>query len=231
MGRVDIFTTVHKAIRGLIYDLSMMLQTADFTDERARNACLAALEHFLELLHEHAGYEDRTVFAATHKFEPELIDKLEEEHHQIAAHLDQVHKSIARVKSATTDQERIEAGAELNRSANKFIAFYLGHLANEEDTVLPATFKYFGDQELMGMRAEVQRTTTPARFAEWMRWMFPSVNIHELTDYFRTLKAHAPPPFYEAMSQVAHMALGELRWRDLQMRAGLTDPASLTQKE
>jgi hemerythrin-like domain-containing protein len=230
MGRVDIFTTVHKAIRALIYDLSMMLQTADFTDERARSACLAALEHFLELLHEHAGYEDRTVFAASRKFEPEIIDKLEEEHHQIAAHLDQVHKSIARVKSAATDQERIEAGAELNRSANKFIAFYLGHLAHEEDTVLPATFKYFSDQELMGMRAEVQKTTTPARFAEWMRWMFPSVNVNELTEYFRTLKAHAPPPFYEAMSQVAHMSLGELRWRDLQILAGLTDPAALTQK-
>lgn len=230
MGRVDLFTTVHKAIRALIYDLSMMLQTTDFTDERARNACLAGLEHFLELLHEHAGYEDRTVFAATHRFEPETIDQLEEEHHQIAAHLDQVHKSIGRVKSAATDQERIEAGAELNRSANKFIAFYLGHLAREEDTVLPATFKYFSDQELMGMRAEVQRTTTPARFAEWMRWMFPSVNINELTEYFRTIKAHAPPPFYEAMSQVAHMSLGELRWRDLQIRAGLTDPASLTQK-
>jgi hemerythrin-like domain-containing protein len=230
MGRVDLFTTVHKAIRALIYDLSMMLQTADFTDERTRNACLAALEHFLELLHEHAGYEDRTVFAATHKFEPEIIDKLEEEHQQIAAHLDQVHKSIAKVESATTDQERIEAGAALNRSANKFIAFYLGHLAHEEDTVLPATFKHFGDQELMGMRAEVQRTTTPARFAEWMRWMFPSVNINELTDYFRTLKAHAPPAFYDAMSQVAHMSLGELRWRDLQNRSGLSDSASLTQK-
>lgn len=230
MERVDLFTTVHKAIRALIYDLSMMLQTADFTDERARNACLAALEHFLELLHEHAGYEDRTVFAATRRFEPELIDKLEEEHHEIAAHLDQLHNSIARVKSATTDQERIEAGAELNRSANNFVAFYLGHLAHEEETVLPATLKHFGDQELMGMRAEVQRTTTPARFAEWMRWMFPSVNINELTEYFRTIQAHAPPSFYEAMSQVAHMSLGELRWRDLEIRAGLTEPVSLAQK-
>jgi hemerythrin-like domain-containing protein len=221
MGRVDLFTTVHKAIRALIYDLSMMLQTADFTDERARNACLAALEHFLELLHEHAGYEDRTVFAATHKFEPEIIDRLEAEHHQIGTHLDQVHHSIDRVKAATTDQERIEAGAGLNRSVNQFIAFYLGHLAHEEDTVLPATFKYFTDEELTGMRAEVQKTTTAARFAEWMRWMYPSVNINELTEMFKGLKAHAPPPFYEAMSQVAHMSLGELRWRDLQLRAGL----------
>jgi hemerythrin-like domain-containing protein len=230
MGRVDLFTTVHKAIRALIYDLSMMLQTADFTDERARNACLAALEHFLELLHEHAGYEDRTVFAATQRFEPQIIDTLEEEHHEIAVHLDQVHKSIARVKAAGTDQERIEAGAELNRSVNKFIAFYLNHLAHEEDTVLPATFKYFTDEELTGMRAEVRRTTTPARFAEWMRWMYPSVNINELTEMFQTLKAYAPPPFYEAMSQVAHMSLGELRWRDLQLRAGLTDATTRTQK-
>lgn len=230
MGRVDVFTTVHKAIRALIYDLGLMLQTADFTEERARNASLAALEHFLELLHEHAGYEDRTVFAATYRFEPETIDTLEAEHHQIAAHLDQVHKSIARVKAAETDQERIEAGAELNRSVNKFVAFYLGHLAHEEDTVLPATFKYFTDEELMGMRAEVQRSTTPARFAEWMRWMYPNVNINELTETFRGLKAHAPRPFFEAMSQVAHMSLGELRWRDLELRAGLTEQASVAQK-
>jgi hypothetical protein len=51
--------------------------------------------------------------------------------------------------------------------------------------------------------------------------MYPSVNINELTEMFKGLKAHAPPPFYEAMSQVAHMSLGELRWRDLQLRAGL----------
>jgi len=229
MGHVDLFTTVHKAIRGLIYDLGLMLQTTDFTDERGRNASLAALEHLLELLHEHAGYEDRTVFAATHRFEPEIIDKLEEEHHRIDTDLDQVHKSIAKVKSASTDQEHIEAGAELNRSVNRFVAFYLSHLANEEDTVLPATLKHFNDQELMEMRAEVHRTTTPARFAEWMRWMFPSVNINELTAYFRGIQEHAPPPFYEAMCQVAHMSLGELRWRDLQIRAGLTEPASLAQ--
>src|SRR5689334_18787567 len=128
MGRVDLFTTVHKAIRALIYDLSTMLQTADFTDPQAKKACLAALEHFLELLHEHAYYEDTTVFAATRRFEAAIIDKLEEEHHQIDVHLDRVHKSIEALKAANTDEQQIEAGAVLNRSVNRFIAFYLGHL-------------------------------------------------------------------------------------------------------
>src|ERR1022692_3642552 len=124
MQRVDLFTTVHKALRALIYHLSTMLQTADFTDERATTASLAALEHFLELLHEHAMHEDRTVFAETHKFEPEMVDELEAEHHQIDVHLDQVHKSSARVLAATTNEERIAAGDSLNRAVNNFIAFY-----------------------------------------------------------------------------------------------------------
>src|SRR5271167_539074 len=221
MQRVDLFTTVHKALRSLIYHLSMMLQNADFTDERATKASLAALDHFLELLHEHAMHEDRTVFAETHKFEPEMVDKLEEEHHEIDVHLDQVHKSIARVQAATTDGERIEAGDALNRSVNNFIAFYLTHLTHEEATVLPATWKYFTDEQLVGMRIDVQRHTPPARFAEWMRWMFPAMNINELVDMFRGLKAHAPPPFYDAMCQVANVSLGEVGWRSLQLRAGL----------
>src|SRR4051812_8769660 len=100
MPRVDLFTTVHKAIRALIYHLGTMLQTADFADEGTAKACLAALEHFLELLHEHAGYEDRTVFAAMRKFEPEMIDQLESEHGELGVRLDRVHQSIDRVKAA-----------------------------------------------------------------------------------------------------------------------------------
>jgi hemerythrin-like domain-containing protein len=221
MQRVDLFTTVHKALRALIYHLSTMLQTADFTDERATTASLAALEHFLELLHEHAMHEDRTVFAATHKFEPAMIDKLEAEHHDIGEQLDQVRKNIARVQAAKSNEERIEAGDALNRSVNNFIAFYLTHLAHEEATVLPATWKHFTDEELVGMRIDVQRNTPPARFAEWMRWMFPAMNINELVGMFRGLKSHAPQPFYEAMCQVANVSLGEVGWRSLQQRAGL----------
>jgi hemerythrin-like domain-containing protein len=221
MQRVDLFTTVHKALRSLIYHLSSMLQTADFTDEQATKASLAALDHFLELLHEHAMHEDRTVFAETHKFEPELVDELEAEHKEIDKHLEQVHKASAQVLAATSREDRIAAGDTLNRAVNNFIAFYLTHLTHEEATVLPATWKHFTDEQLVAMRIDVQRNTTPGRFAEWMRWMFPAMNINELVDMFRGLKAHAPPPFYEAMCQVANVSLGEVGWRSLQLKAGL----------
>jgi hemerythrin-like domain-containing protein len=219
--RVDLFTTVHKALRALIYHLSNMLQTADFADERAAKASLAALHHFLELLHEHAMYEDKTIFAATHQFEPKMIDELEAEHKQIDVRLETINKTIAQIEGATTPQERIGGGAALNRAVNDFIAFYLAHLVKEEVTVLPASQKYFNDEQLTAMRTEVQRSTQPARFAEWMRWMFPAMNINELVGMFKGLKMHAPPPFFDAMCQMANVSLGELGWRTLQQRAEL----------
>jgi hypothetical protein len=175
----------------------------------------------MEMLHEHAMYEDKTVFAATRKFDPEMVDSLEAEHHEIDRWQSLVDNGVNRVQAATTRDERIAAGAELNRSVNEFIAFYLGHLAHEERTILPATFKYFSDDELIAMRVAVQRSTTPGRFEEWMRWMFPAININELVGIFAGLKAHAPVPFYEAMSQIARVSLGEVRWQKVVDKAGL----------
>src|SRR5690242_323529 len=128
MPRVDLFTTVHKALRALISHLNMMLSTADFTDEKNAKAALAELQHLMEMLHEHAMYEDKTVFAATRKFDAPLVDKLEEEHHQIGNWQSLVDASVAKVQSATTTEERVAAGEELNRAVNNFIAFYLTHL-------------------------------------------------------------------------------------------------------
>jgi hemerythrin-like domain-containing protein len=228
MLRVDLFTTVHKALRALIYHLGSMLQTADFADEEHAKDAVAELKHLMEMLHEHAMYEDKTVFAATRKFDAEMVDALEAEHQELGQRQLAVDNIVKRVETATSAEERIAAGDELNRTVNEFIAFYLAHLMREERTILPATWKYFSDEELLGMRVAVQKSTSPGRFEEWMRWMFPAINMNELTGIFRGLSAHAPRPFFEAMSQIARVSLGEVRWRKVQERAGLT--AEVTQQ-
>lgn len=221
MQRVDLFSTVHKALRAVIYHLSTMLQTTDFGDEKIANETLANLEHFFELLHEHAAYEDTTIFAAMRRFDNEMVDKLEGEHKAIPGLSAAVEADIAKVRGAKTPEERIAAGDALNRSVNDFIAFYLTHLMHEERSILPASWKYFTDEELVGMRIEVQKRATPQRYGEWMRWMFPAMNVNELTDMFRGLRAHAPAPVYDAMSQIAAVSLGEVRWQAVKQRAGL----------
>jgi hypothetical protein len=204
-----------------------MLQTTDFSDEEQARDAVAELKHLMEMLHEHAMYEDTTVLAAARKFDAELVDNLESEHRELGNRQAVVDEAVSRVESAASAAERIEAGAELNRCVNEFIGFYLTHLAHEERTILPASLKFFNDQELLGMRVAVQRSVSPGRFEEWMRWMFPAISMPELTEIFSGLNAHAPRPFFLAMSQIARVSLGEVRWRKVQQRAGL--PAEETQ--
>jgi hypothetical protein len=203
-----------------------MLQTADFSDEETAKDAIAECQHLMEMLHEHAMYEDKTIFAAAQKFEAEMINTLEAEHQEIGKRQSEVDANIARVQTAANPQERIVAGDALNRSVNDFISFYLGHLNHEERTILPASWKHFTDDELLAMRVAVQKSVSPGRFEEWMRWMFPAMNINELGGMFRGLKAHAPPPFFEAMSQIARVSLGEVRWRKVQQKAGLSAEAA-----
>ncbi len=117
-------------------------------------------------------------------------------------------------------EKRIKICARLNRSANDLFAFYLTHLNGEEATILPAMWKHFTDDQLTAMRSNVETNMSMERYPEWMSWMFPSLNINELTGMFMGLKK-APAPVRENMSRIAEKALGPDRWIAVKARAGL----------
>ncbi|MGI0078027.1 MAG: hypothetical protein ACRECH_00180 [Nitrososphaerales archaeon] len=59
-------------------------------------------------------------------------------------------------------------GIRLNQMLDDMFAFYLAHLAKEV-TILPATWRYFTDEQLIAIRTTVDRNTPPERYAEWMK--------------------------------------------------------------
>jgi len=112
-------------------------------------------------------------------------------------------------------------GDKLNRTANDLFAYYLTHLSKEEATLIPAMWKHYTDEQLVALRTSVQSHIPPAVFAVWLRWVFPSLNINELTDMFIGLKKGAPPPVLEHMSQLAEKSLDKDRWAAVKARAAL----------
>ena len=118
-------------------------------------------------------------------------------------------------------EERIEMGDKLNRTANDLFAYYLTHLSGEEATLIPAMWKHYTDEQLVAMRANVQRNIPPEVFAVWMKWGMPSLNINELTGMFIGLKKEAPAPVLEHMSQLAEKSLDQERWTAVKAKAGL----------
>lgn len=230
MTRVDIFTPIHKGIRSMIYELGRALQTSDFTDERTTETMVAKLKQDLStassaclicLLHEHAGNEDQYIYPDVRTYEPEMIEKLLAEHREVVRRIAGVWKIADELKTLRNREERMGMGDKLNRAANDLFAYYLTHLNGEEATIVPAMWKHFTDEQLMAMRTNIERNTPPERYAEWMRWILPSLNLNELTDMFMGLKKGAPAPVFENMARIAEKALSEDRWAAVKTKAAL----------
>jgi hemerythrin superfamily protein len=214
----------------MIYELGKELQTTDFTDEHVTDVMVSRLKEDLSsassacvicLLHQHAGLEDDYVFPDVRKFEPKMVDTLLEEHREVVRRIAGVWKIADEVKTLRDPEKRTEVGAKLNRTANDLFAFYLTHLSNEESTLVPAMWKHFTDEQILAMQRRVIGSLTAERATQWNSWLFPSLNINELTSMFMGLKKGAPAPVFQNMTRIAEKTLGEDRWVALKAKAGL----------
>lgn len=230
MSRVDILTPIHKGIRSMIYKLGGEIQTADFTDEDATKALVARLEHNLSvatsrcilcLLHEHGGNEDDHFFPKFRAFEPGMVEMLIQEHREIGHKLVGLSKICAELIATKDPYQRIEIGMKLNRSADELFAYYMTHMNKEEVTILPATWQHLTDEQILEIRAIVEANIPPERYAEWMRWVLPSLNVNELVEMFTGMKKGAPPQVLENMVHIAGTAVDEERWKSVKTRVGL----------
>ncbi|MCI4324250.1 MAG: hemerythrin domain-containing protein, partial [Thermoplasmata archaeon] len=89
----DLFTTIHKALRSMIYQLGSRLQTNDFADPVETAALVADLEHDFAVarsagcvvcvLRHHAVAEDASIFPSVSTHAPTLVASLIEEHHEL----------------------------------------------------------------------------------------------------------------------------------------------------
>jgi hypothetical protein len=214
----------------MIYELGKELQTTDFTDEHATDAMVSRLKQDLAsassvciicLLHEHAGLEDQYVFPDVRAFEPKMIDTLLQEHREVVRRIAGVWKIADEVKTLRDREERIEMGDKLNRTVNDLFAYYLTHLNGEESTLVPAMWKHFTDEQIIAMRTSVLKSLTPERAAQWNSWLFPSLNINELSGMLMELKKAVPAPVFQNLTRMAEKALGNDRWAALKAKAGL----------
>jgi hypothetical protein len=214
----------------MIYELGKELQTTDFTDVHATEVMVSRLKEDLSsassacvicLLHQHAGLEDDYVFPDVRKFEPQMVDTLLEEHREVVKRITAVWKIADEVKMLKNREERLEMGSKLNRTANDLFAFYLTHLNSEESTLVPAMWKHFTDEQIITMRTNVIGSLTEKQAAQWNSWLFPSLNINELTGMFMELKKAAPAPVFQNLTRMAEKMLGEERWAAVKAKAGL----------
>ena len=221
LRKTDLFTFIHKAIRGIIYNAASNLQSADFADEKEVKNLLASLRSDLDLLHEHAVNEDNIIFPEIADEEPQMIEELNEEHKKLESKLNGILVLIEKTEQSNSNKERMLLGNSLNSLFNDFIADYLAHMNHEESTVLEASFKYLTDEELIAIRTRIQSNVPPDRYKVWMNWMLRSLNNTELVGLLSSMKASAPSNVFDFILDATKSVLDSERWLKMKLSLGI----------
>jgi len=227
----DLFTPIHKAIRSMIYNVGSRMQTNDFADLTASKPLLADLEHeftaavsagcVLCILHHHASDEEKEVFPSIATYTPDLIQSFIDDHHDLTRRLGVITKMAHELVTLPHAPERVRQGLTLTQETNAFFAAYLTHMNREEETLVPFMREHFSDDQMRAMRGAIMRGMPPDRLASILGWMFPSLNIDELTEMVGGIKRTSPPEVFQFISGIATKHLTPERWRQVTERVGL----------
>lgn len=220
MPRFDSLTPIHKAVRALVYAGGGALQTADFAEAETATRAAADLAPVLHLMHDHHATEEKYFFPELLPYEPGLVGEMLAQHETVVRLLDAADGARTAI-AAAGDEGRVQAGGVLNRRFNELVAFYLQHLADEEDRVLPAMWEHLDDQRLMAIQGRIIAEYDPQTMFQWLGWMFRGLNRAELVGLLGGMKGGMPPEALEAVKKLGASSMDPARWEVVVREAGL----------
>lgn len=176
--RVDLYTTIHKGIRSLLFETTTAAARLDPLQDASVDALVAQLERVVGFLEEHAEHEDREVLRALRAIAPDLEASLAAEHQRLD---DLQHRVIVAGEALTVagPATRAVRAAELCRLLNQLTAAHLAHMHREETEANGALWGALDDGELLAIQHRIVGSIAPARHDEWMSFALPAMSPAE----------------------------------------------------
>ncbi len=178
--RIDLFTTIHKGMRSLLFDIAADAARTDVSSTIAIDLLLERIARMLAFLDEHARHEDAHILPFLVSLNPELARSLGVDHRVLDALQTQV-EACAEALAAAALGDRGAIGAQLVRLLNRLIVAHLTHMEREETHANEALWLGLSDDELSAVRGRIAGSVPSTRYVEWMQMIAPALNPAERT--------------------------------------------------
>lgn len=211
--RYNVYQEVHKGLRRDLFELTLMAGATDFTDGEKVEALRKEMHKVDDLLELHALHEDRHVEPIIRALDPELADSLHSRHQELEAAFKAVIAAAMAINPA--DADAADGGQDLYLRLSRFVADYLSHIADEEQTAHPLLIAHHDDAFLIDLSVKIRAEVPPPAMALFLKSMIPSMNHGERVKMFTGMKAAAPAEAYEATCGLAESVLAAEDWSRL----------------
>ncbi len=228
--RLDLYATIHKALRAFMSHTLVRLGAMDVADAEERTLALDGADALLALMRSHLQHENDFVHTAIEARRPGGARHTADDHlgHLDAiANLEDEVRALRDLGDDRAEQRALQA-ARLYRHLAEFVGENLVHMQVEEADNNAALWALYSDAELAVIHDRLLAAVGPAEMAQVVRWMAASLSVPELAGLFGQMRLKAPPPAFEALLGVARGQLDERRWAQLARALGRPPVPGLT---
>ena len=216
MKRFNGFSLIHKGLRAMLYDASVILQQTDFADASQAKNALTTINNVLYIFGRHAHHEDTYIFPLVETHEPELAKSFEDEHAEDHRLSDQLKNLLTIYDYAELPEEKINCGSAIVKSLTDFLVFNLVHMGKEEIYINQALWKHYTDGQIIAANQQLVASIPPAELMANARWMLRAISNNDAIGWLKNIKQTAPAPVFNNLMQLAKEELSELRFAIIQ---------------
>ena len=210
--RINIFNQIHKGLRALLYESSLLLQQTDFLDDQEMQTAVTRITMVADLFDDHAHHEDKFILPAIQEHEPSIVDAFEREH-AMDIKLTRALKNCLQALQVASPVVRPEMANVLYKTFVQFMVFNLEHMSKEETILNKILWRYYSDGEILAIQKNILASLTPWSATNGSRWMMRGLNNPEIVGWLKSVEESAPEAAFQKLFAIAERELPQRRFR------------------
>jgi Hemerythrin HHE cation binding domain len=207
--RMDLYTTIHKALRHFMADTLVRVGAMDIDDAHDRHDTLQQLNALLAMLRSHVAHENQFIHAAVEQQRPGALQRISDDHD---LHLATIEELEAQAQALPEAHDRDGAALRLYRQLALFVAENLEHMHVEESSNHALLWALFSDGELVALHDRLLASVPMPVMAVAWRWMAGALNLKDLAGMLVAMQCGMPGEAFQGVLALMRPHMGARRW-------------------
>ncbi|MES1215446.1 MAG: hemerythrin domain-containing protein [Bacteroidota bacterium] len=214
MARYNLFGQIHKALRSMLYDMSLTLQQTNFTNIEDAETSLDKLQRVLDVFDKHTENEDSFILPAIQQYEPSLADAFFQMHSDDREMAEKISRSVNEFYKAGKDEERLNSAALIKKTFTEFMESNVQNMNSEESVLNKVLWKYYSDSEIMILNHRASKSPIQEE-TSFRNWVVRGLSNAEIVGLMKAVGKNAPDFVFNSLLAIAEKELPGFRYNQV----------------